>query len=196
MRPSTVDQEPDYSPTQKLLHWLHAALILALLPVGFIMARSDEGPTTDMMYELHKSFGMTVFILAVIRVAYRIAVGVPQRDSSLPGWQQMAAEAMHKLLYVLIFLVPILGYVGTAMCCKPVLYFWSLPATLPIDGSEDMTKLVFNLHFAAALVLAGLVIGHIGAALYHGFIRRDAILSRMLPRGSHKTQDSGQASRS
>ncbi len=171
----------EYSTAQKWLHWLHAALILTLIPVGIIMSNSDPSPTVNAMYELHKSFGMTVFVLAVIRVAYRVARGAPAYADELPAVQRMAANAVHHLLYALIVVTPILGFVGTSMCCKPVNLFWTVPVPFGFDGSEATTKLVFTLHKTAAITMAVLVIGHIGAALFHGFVRRDGILRRMLP---------------
>ncbi len=176
-----TEAEP-YSGAQKRLHWLHAALILTLIPGGIVMSRSDPSPAVNAMYELHKSFGLVVFVLAVLRVAYRVARGVPAFPADMPAFQRRAAHAVHGLLYVLIVATPVLGFVGTSMCCKPVNLFWTVPVPLAFEGSEATVKTVFLLHEIAALAMAALVIGHIAAALHHALVRRDGLLRRMLPR--------------
>lgn len=170
-----------YSAAQKWLHWLHAALILTLIPVGIAMSGADPSPTVNAMYELHKSFGLTVFVLAVLRVAFRVARGAPAYPADMPAMQRRAAHGVHLMLYVLIFVTPVLGFVGTSMCCKPVNLFWTVPVPFGFEGAEATVKTVFLLHKIAAITLAVLVVGHIGAALFHAVVRRDGILQRMLP---------------
>ena len=117
-----------YSGPSRFVHWAIAFLILLILiPVGLIMANLPDGAPKNTLYELHKSFGMTVFGLAVIRVAIRAVEGFPPLPSSLPAWQQAAARGTHLALFALIFIVPALGFAGTSMCCSPVNYFWLIP---------------------------------------------------------------------
>lgn len=172
----------EYSAPQKWLHWLHAAMILTLIPVGIVMSDAPEPtPTVNAMYELHKSFGILVFVLAVVRVAYRVGRGAPAYPEDMSPALKRAAAAVHHLLYVLIFVTPALGFVGTSMCCKPVNLFWTVPVPFGFDGSEATIKAVFTAHKIAAITMAVLVIGHIGAALHHGLVLKDGMLRRMLP---------------
>ncbi len=172
----------DYTAPQKWLHWLHAAMILTLIPVGIVMSDAPEPtPTVNAMYELHKSFGILVFVLAVLRVAYRVGRGAPAYPADMPEAQRKTAAAVHHLLYALIFITPALGFIGTSMCCKPVNLFWTVPVPFGFSGSEATIKAVFTAHKITAITMAVLVVGHIGAALYHGLVRKDGLLRRMLP---------------
>jgi cytochrome b561 len=172
-----------YSPAQKLLHWATALLIVTLVPVGLTMVRLEPGSIPNTLYEVHKSFGLLVFGLALGRIALRLTRGAPPLVPGLPAWQRAAAHGSHIALYILIVLVPVLGWSGTSACCAPVNLFWTIPLTLPVSGGMEVAKRIFALHDAMALTLAGIVLIHVGAALYHHLIRRDDTLRRMLPLG-------------
>ncbi len=172
-----------YLPAQKLLHWTTALLIVTLVPVGLTMVRLEPGSIPDTLYEVHKSFGLLVFGLALCRIALRLARGAPPLVPGLPAWQRAAAHGSHIALYILIVLVPVLGWAGTSACCAPVNLFWTIPLTLPVSGGMEVAKRIFALHDAMALTLAGIVLIHVGAALHHHLIRRDDTLRRMLPLG-------------
>jgi cytochrome b561 len=179
-----VDAPRSYSPAQKWLHWLMAAIIvLIMVPAGLTMTRLGEGPTTNTLYEIHKSFGVVVFSLAVIRAAFRLTRGAPPIEPNVPAWQRFAAHTSHYAMYLLIFLIPITGWVATSACCAPVNLFWTLPVTLPVPGGEDFAKAVFRLHYGFVYTLLGIVAIHVAGALQHHFIRRDRTLVRMLPGG-------------
>ena len=176
------DAPSSYLPVQKWLHWLIAAIILlVMVPVGLTMTRLGEGPTTNTLYELHKSFGIMVFSLAVIRTAIRLSRGAPPLEPGIPAWQRRAAHASHYAMYVLIFLVPLTGWAATSACCPPVNLFWTVQLTLPVPANEDLAKRIFLLHYTFVFTLAAIVMVHAGAALHHHFIRRDRTLRRMLP---------------
>jgi cytochrome b561 len=171
-----------YSGLQKTLHWMMAALIVAMVAVGLTMTNMADGPTKDFLYELHKSTGLTVLALALIRVAMRSTRGAPPLQP-MPDWQRRAAHASHHAMYVLIVLVPLAGWSATSSCCPPVNLFWTVPLTLPVPGGEAFWKAVFRIHFALAFTLAAIASIHIAAALHHHFVRRDRTLLRMLPGG-------------
>ena len=179
---------PDaYRPAQKALHWLTALLVAVLVPVGFAMANlMGDGPAKNTAYELHKSFGIIVFGLAVARVAVRLVHGAPPLEPGLPAWQRVAAHASHVALYALIVLVPLSGWAATSACCAPVNLFWSLPLTLPVEGGMDRAKGIFLVHYTLAFALTGVVLVHIAAALHHHFVRRDRTLARMMPEGAEE----------
>jgi cytochrome b561 len=173
-----------YSAAQKWLHWLMAAIIvLVMVPAGLTMTRLGEGETTNTLYEVHKSFGVIVFSLAVIRAVVRLTRGAPPLEPGVPRWQRLAAYTTHYALYLLIFLVPLTGWVATSACCAPVNLFWTIPVTLPVGGDEDFAKAVFRLHYAFVYTLMGVAALHVAGAMQHHFIRRDRTLIRMLPGG-------------
>lgn len=174
--------EPVYSPVQRLLHWLIAAIVVTMIPVGLLMANVlGDGPLKNTTYELHKSFGLVVFGLALLRLAVRWLRGAPPLVPGLPAWQRHAAHVSHAALYLLIVLVPLAGWAGASACCAPVNVFFTVPLTLPIEGGMERAKTIFAVHETLALTLAALVALHIAAALHHHLVRRDATLRRMWP---------------
>ena len=170
-----------YSAAQKWLHWGMALLIAILVSVGLTMTRLSEGPITNALYELHKSVGLIVLALALVRIGVRVSRGVPAPEPGVPTWQRLAARASHYALYGLIVLVPLAGWTATSSCCGPVKLFWTVPLTLPVPAEEEFSKAVFWFHFALAFTLIGVVFVHILGALQHHFVRRDNTLARMLP---------------
>lgn len=171
-----------YAPAQKWLHWSMAALIvLIMIPAGLTMTRLGEGETTNTLYELHKSFGLIIFGLALLRAAVRLTRGAPPLEPEIPSWQRFAAASSHYALYMLIFLVPLTGWAATSVCCAPVNLFWTVPLTLPVTGNEHLAKAIFRLHYGFVYTLMAIVSVHVAAALQHHFIRRDRTLTRMLP---------------
>jgi cytochrome b561 len=177
-----------YAPAQKWLHWLMAALIvLVMIPAGLTMTRLGEGETTNTLYELHKSFGVIIFALAVVRAGLRLIRGAPPLEPGIPAWQRFAAHVSHSALYMLIVLVPITGWIATSACCAPVNLFWTVPVTLPVAGGEDFAKAVFRLHYGFVYTLMAIVTIHVAAALHHHFVRRDRTLVRMLPDAADET---------
>jgi cytochrome b561 len=183
-----ADAPSAYAPIQKWLHWSMAAIILLIMiPAGLTMTRLGEGATTSALYELHKSFGLIVIGLAVIRAAVRLARGAPPVEPDVPSWQRFAAYVSHYALYMLIFLVPLTGWAATSACCAPVNLFWTVPLTLPAPEGEDIAKAIFRLHYGLVYTLMAIVAVHVAAALQHHYIRRDRTLARMLPGGTNST---------
>jgi cytochrome b561 len=183
-------REPaSFSAVQKWLHWTMAALIVLMVAVGLTMTRLGEGPVTNFLYELHKSVGLTLFALALVRILVRLARGAPALEPGVPRWHRIAAYTTHYALYVLIVLVPIVGWTATSSCCAPVNLFWTVPLTLPVPGDESFWKTVFPIHYALAFTLVGIALLHISGALQHHFVRRDRTLVRMLP-GGHGERES------
>ena len=170
-----------YSPAQKWLHWSMAVLILAMVAIGLTMTNLGDGPFKDRLYELHKSIGLTVLALALVRIAVRRRRGAPPLEPGIPAWQRFAAHASHYALYGLIVLVPLAGWTATSSCCAPVNLFWTVPLTLPVPGEEAFSETVFRIHFGLAFVLVAVVIVHVAGALQHHFMRKDRTLVRMLP---------------
>ncbi|WP_457106210.1 cytochrome b [Methylobacterium sp. P5_C11] len=172
-----------YSATQKLLHWAVALLIVEQVAVALAMTNVGEGPLQNQLYEWHKSFGLVVLALVLARLLIRLSRGAPIPEAGIPAWQRRAAGASHAGLYLLILLVPLLGWVGTSACCAPVNLFWWLPLTLPISGGMPVGEAILKAHAVSAFALVALVGLHVAAALHHHVVRRDGTLRRMLVRG-------------
>lgn len=181
--------QPDvYSTPHRIIHWLMAVIIIGMVPVGVYMASIPYPPDPganpalkDSLYEWHKSFGLVVLMLAVARVAVRTVNGAPPPEASLTPFERIASTATHHLLYVLIFLVPLAGWLATSMCYGPVNLFWTVPVTLPFTGAESTCAAVYKVHFGTAALMTLLVIAHVGGALMHLVIKRDGVFRRMWP---------------
>jgi cytochrome b561 len=173
-----------YSGLQKTLHWTMAALIVTQVAIGIAMTNIGEGPLTNNLYELHKSIGITVLALALVRVALRAKRGAPPFEP-MPDWQRRAANASHAALYVLFVATPLVGWIATSYCCKPVNLFWTVPMSLPVPDAPTMEAAgwIFRIHIALAVTLVAVVAVHVAGALQHHFIRRDRTFVRMLPGG-------------
>ena len=117
------------------LHWLVAALILIQVPAGWGMVLAGPGATQDLLYAVHKNVGVIVFILACIRLVWRWQHPVPYLPADLPGWQATAARLTHFLLYLLLFLMPLTGFLYTTLSGFPVpfLMVWDLAQYVPVN---------------------------------------------------------------
>ncbi|WP_332682807.1 cytochrome b [Bosea sp. (in: a-proteobacteria)] len=170
-----------YPATSKLLHWLIAACVLTTAPVAIAMTRVEKGPTQDALYNFHKSLGLTILILMILRLLNRLIVGAPVADPGIEPWQKSVSSAVHTSLYVLLLAMPIVGYIANSVYGAPTPFFglFNLP---PIVGkNEALATQLFTLHRWVGYLLIVLILTHIGAALYHTWIRRDEVLKRMLP---------------
>ncbi len=170
-----------YSGFQIALHWIIALIIVGMVPVGLVMTRLDPSNLTNLLYELHKSFGLIVFGLVMIRIVARLVLGAPPLEPGMPRWQITAARFSHGALYVLMVLVPLTGWAATSACCAPVNLFWTIPLTLPIGGGFDTAGPIFLLHNIFTMAMVVLVLVHAAAALYHHYSMKDDTLRKMMP---------------
>ena len=171
-----------YPATSKLLHWLIAASVLTTAPVAIAMGRVAPGPTQDSLYNLHKSLGVLIFVLMALRLINRLTVGAPIADPAIEPWQKALSAIVHTLLYILLLAMPIVGYVANSAFGAPTPFFglFTLP---PIVGkNEALSNQLFTFHRWTGFVVIALVLMHVGAVVFHTFIRKDNVINRMLPR--------------
>jgi cytochrome b561 len=171
-----------YPASSKWLHWLVAICVLVTVPVGVYLPYAEGSPMQDHLYNFHKSLGVLIMILMVLRLINRIAVGAPAPEPGLARWQRAASSAVHGMLYVLLFIQPIVGYWANSAfgATTPVFGLFEIPAIVATD--QDMAGRLFALHRWIGILIALLVAMHIGAALQHFLIFKDGVLQRMLPR--------------
>jgi cytochrome b561 len=176
----TTAAAPGYTLTARVLHWIVAALVLLMIPLGIVIANEWGGPAQQFLYNLHKSIGATLLPLVIVRLLYRLTHPAPPLPSDLPAIQQFAAHATHWALYVLILLQPLVGYIMTSAYPAPVPFFglFNLPAIWPENRALSEQLSVVHLYIGLAIAVVAAV--HIGAALYHHFVRKDRILMRMI----------------
>lgn len=162
------------------LHWIVAALALGQIALGWWMtALPDNTGVQRDWFNLHKSLGITLGLLIVLRLAWRITHPVAALPESVPGWQAIAARINHRLLYAALIAQPLAGYLGSSFTKYPVRYFG---ATLPAWGwdAPALKALFSGVHFTLACLITGLIALHIAAALHH-LARQDGVFERMWP---------------
>jgi cytochrome b561 len=172
---------PTYTRTAITLHWLMALLIFAALPLGLYMQGLDLSPLKLKLYAWHKWIGVTVFGLAVLRVLWRLTHPAPPPPAGMPAWQRRAAAAVHGLLYALLFLIPLSGWLMSSAKGFQTVYLGVLPIPDLLAKDKALGEALTALHQALNLSLAGLLLVHVAAALKHQFIDRDGLLARMWP---------------
>ncbi len=168
-----------YTLPHRLLHWTMAIAILIAIPIGMVMDDVKEGPFQNALYDLHKSLGVLVLILALIRVALKRSHGVPDPSPELADWQLRSATSVHHALYALMIVVPLLGFVANSFYGAPIPFFWLFTIPTFTPHNEDIAGMIFSLHTALAILFGILIVIHIAAALHHRFIRKDGVFSRM-----------------
>jgi cytochrome b561 len=162
----------------RLLHWLMALLIVAMIFIGVGMV-SSVSEWHEWLIDVHKPLGLAILILAVLRLSVRLRHPPPALPADLPALQRLAAYASHWLLYALMLAIPLVGWAMLSAGGYPVMLSDSLrlPPIFPVGPTAF--AVLRHLHTWLAMLLFVTFLGHMAAALYHGLIRRDGVLSSM-----------------
>ncbi len=172
---------PRYAPLAIGLHWLIALMILGSFSVGLYMADLPFSPQKLKIFSWHKWAGVTIFILVVLRCTWRLFNAAPPLPDNLPKWQRWAAAATHYLLYVLMFAIPLSGWLMSSAKGFQTVYFGVLPIPDLLQKNADLGDILRNVHEALNWLMFSVVALHAAAALKHHFIDKDDVLRRMLP---------------
>jgi cytochrome b561 len=172
--------ETRYTRTAIVLHWLMALLLVGLFSVGLYMSDLPLSPQKLKIYSWHKWAGVTAFALVLVRLAWRIGHRPPALPA-MPGWQKAAAHGLHHLLYLLMILIPLSGWLMSSAKGFQTVYFGVLPLPDLVQKNKELGDLLKIVHTSLNYGLAALVVAHLGAALKHHLLDRDDVLSRMLP---------------
>ena len=171
-----------YTATAKLLHWLIALMIFGMLGFGFYMTGLDLSPTKLQLFSWHKWAGVTVFMLVMVRLAWRVTHRPPALPEHMPALERFAAHAGHHLLYVLMLAIPLSGWLMSSAKGFQTVWFGVLPLPDLLTKDKALGNLLETVHVVLNYTLIAVLLGHVGAALKHHFIDRDDVLTRMLPR--------------
>ncbi|AHL35063.1 cytochrome B561 [Pseudomonas brassicacearum] len=168
-----------FAPLARLLHWLMALMVIAMLFIGAGMVASVS-ERHEWLIQLHKPLGIAILLLVIVRLVVRFSTRQPPLPADLPGWQMLSAKASHVLLYALMLILPLLGWGMISAAGDPVMLSSSLqlPSILPADAQTF--ALLRKAHGYLAYVLFLTVLVHLAAALFHGWVRRDEVLDSML----------------
>ncbi len=173
--------EERYTGAAIALHWLTVLLVATNLLLGLSMVPLPISPRKLHWYSWHKSIGITVFLLTGARLAWRAARPHPP-PVPMPRWQRRAAAISHVMLYVLLIVTPISGWLYSSATGVQVVYLGVIPLPNLVPKDKTLADALKIAHVTLNSVFFGLVCVHAAAALKHHFIDRDSVLARMLPR--------------
>jgi cytochrome b561 len=172
-----------YSNVTVTLHWITVALVLLQAYLGFTFALSEDGPARDSVFVWHKTIGAIILLLTLGRLGYRLKNPPPPFPPELPAWERFAAVWNHRLFYLLLIAMPIVGFIAVSG-------FANGPTT-PLAGgievpvipgiSRETGELAGEIHELAAFLLVALILVHIAAALKHQFVDHWRGSARMPP---------------
>lgn len=172
---------PAWGGVAKLLHWLMAVLIFAQFVLGWAAVGWRLSPAKLNLFVWHKSIGLLLLALVVVRVGWRLFDRRPPWPPSMRASERTAAIAVHGLLYVFMIALPLSGWIINSAARVPFRAFWLIPVPHLVPADKALEELAKQVHFALFLGLAVALTLHIAAALRHHFVYRDEVLVRMLP---------------
>lgn len=170
-----------YGAVAQALHWLIVVLLVVQVTTALLADDMPVGLAKLTMLARHKSFGMTILMLAVLRVLWRIVTPAPALPANLKPYERRLARITHFALYALLFIMPLTGWVMSAAHNYPVSWFHLFTWPNPVAPDHELAETLEDVHETFAFVLGGVVTLHILAALKHRFVLKDDVLQRMLP---------------
>lgn len=165
------------------LHWLVVILILAMAWIGLTMGDLPNGPDKIATYALHKSIGISILALVLLRLCWRLYAGAPEAVAGTPHWQERIASLTHWALYALLLAMPLSGWVVNSSAGFPLQWFGLLNLPAIAGKDHDLHELAEEIHELLFWIMVTLVVAHAAAAFHHHLFQRDTTLARMLPKG-------------
>jgi cytochrome b561 len=163
------------------LHWLIAALILCTFLLAQYMTGLELSPAKLKLYSYHKWIGVTIFLLVLVRLAWRLAHRPPPPPASMPAWQHRTANIAHFFLYVLTLAIPISGWLMSSASGFQVVYLGHIAIPDLLEKDKALADQLKQVHEALNWLMLAVVVLHAAAALKHHLLDRDDVLRRMLP---------------
>jgi cytochrome b561 len=166
--------------------------VIATVPIGMIIEGYDPAVVKQVgatlgeggfntLYDLHKSIGITVLGLMIVRLVARATYGAPPYAEPLTAAERIGSHIVHGLLYVVLFATPIVGWIGVSLYTAPAPWFWLVDLRLPLEKNREVSEfLLLSVHGPLAMLLVLLVIGHVSAAFKHLLVNRDGVFYRMI----------------
>jgi cytochrome b561 len=174
-----------YPPLPRALHWITAILLLVLFGLGVSMTRWIPDDQKIRVYSWHEWAGLTVFAVTALRLLWRLTHRPPPLD--IPAWEKVTANGVYVAMYLLLVAQPIVGWLLSAAFGFQVVYLGLIPVPVPVAEDKALAGRLQELHETLAIALALLFAAHLAGVLYHHLVRRDAVLSRMLPSAARRS---------
>jgi cytochrome b561 len=165
----------------KLLHWGVALLVFVQFGLGWAAASWRMSPIKVDLFVWHKSTGMLILLLMLARIGWRSLNAAPTLPAGMGSLERRAARASHLLLYLVLLVMPLTGWIINSAANIPFRIFWLIPLPAIVQPDKVLADATARVHLALFIVLALLLVVHIGAALRHHFIKHNDVLTRMLP---------------
>jgi cytochrome b561 len=168
-----------YGCVAKCFHWVIAGLIIFMLFFGYFLGDFSK-ELQPVVYNIHKLTGLSILMLMLLRALWALTNQKPVLPVNTPSWQRSLEVIAQILLYLLVILMPLAGWVGSVAANRPP-HLGGINFELPISPSKVLANAAFDVHGTVAIMLIVLISLHVLAAFYHHFIKKDNILIRMLP---------------
>lgn len=171
-----------YDATSRLLHWATVALVLAGAGLGLWIAyaRPEEEAFKLRLYTLHESIGVTIWLVTLVRLAWRLGHPPPPLPADMPNPLKFAARLNHAAFYLWLLTMPVVGFVATNAWGFPLTWFWLVPLPDPVGKDVPLAETLTLIHRIMAWSLVAMIVLHVSGALWHHFVRRDGTLRKML----------------
>jgi cytochrome b561 len=170
-----------YDPIAKLFHWAVVLLLAAQFGVAWTMPEIHRGTQPETLINLHLSLGSLILLIMALRLVWRFSHPVPLESVGVPRWQVAAARAAHLSLYLLLLVMPVLGWANANSRGWDVTLFGLVPLPSIMAAKSPVGHTLGDIHTLIAYVALGLVGLHVAGALYHHVRLKDGTLARMLP---------------
>lgn len=170
-----------YGTVARLFHWITVLLVATMIVAGFTMVQEIPRPWQDRLFVLHKGLGVVVLLVVLARLGWRLRHPPPPLPLSVPPVQARVAEAVHRGLYALLIVQAVSGYVYVTSGGYPIEALTALGIPPLLARHEAVAAVAEAVHVGGAFLLTALIVAHIGAAAFHGLVRRDGIVARMWP---------------
>ena len=168
-----------FAPLARLLHWLMALMVIAMLFIGAGMVASVS-ERHEWLLNLHKPLGIAILLLVIVRIFVRVTTRTPPLPADLPAVQALAAKLSHYVLYGLMLAMPLIGWAMISAAGDPVMLGNSVRLPSIIAANPETFALLRKAHAWLAYLFFLTILAHLAAALFHGWVRRDEVLDSML----------------
>ena len=176
-----MEAAASYGAVARFFHWLTVALLLTIIPIGLVMGDLPRGRLQDTLFVTHESLGLTVLGLTLFRLFWRLPHRPPPPSPDLRPFVVRASGSVHVLLYVILLVMPVTGYLFVTYSGIALHYFGLVTVPALVSPDKPTGEWFLAVHVTLQWAIYGLALMHIGAALHHFFVRRNDVLPRMIP---------------